>query len=47
MDDISVPIDVESNGEELVEIDSKHAKKHTTIHTSLCEPMADRKPLKR
>ena len=48
MEDISVPIDVESNREEeVVEIDSRHFKKFPTIHTGLYKPVADSKPLKR
>jgi len=47
MEDISVPIDVESNGEEVAEIDSRQAKKATTIHTGLYKLVADGKPFKR
>ena len=39
---------MESNGkEEVVEIDSRHTKKPTTIHTGLYKPVVDGKPLKR
>jgi len=48
MGDVSVPIDLESNGEEEVaEIDSRQAKNATAIPTGLYKPMADGKPLKR
>ena len=48
MEDISVPIDVESNGEEEVaEIDSRQGKKVTAVPTGLYKPVADGKPLKR
>jgi len=47
MEDISVPIDVKSNGEEVAEIDSRQATKTSTIHTGLYKPVADGKPLKR
>ena len=47
MEDISVPIDVESNGEEVAGIDSRQAKKATAIPTSLYKPTTDGKSLKR
>lgn len=38
MDDHFMPIDVDSNGEEeVVEIDSRHAMKTTSVHTSECK----------
>ncbi|KAJ8425535.1 hypothetical protein Cgig2_021340 [Carnegiea gigantea] len=42
---ISVPIDVDSNGEEVnvaeIEVDSRHARNTTTLRTSSYKPLAD------
>ena len=47
MEDDYVPIDVDLNGDkEVVEIDSKHAKKTTSVHACTYKPMADGKPFK-